>query len=116
MIWYQCIIGRVGVWHYLLSPMYISVVLFVSVLFLPVTFLPVTWFPWVSYVTGNNENLCKIIILFLFFILFLLSLANIYTLAFNLSTIAALFISPCSGALLGFRTDRSKIKYFFLIY
>jgi hypothetical protein len=97
--------------------MYISVVLFLSVLLLPAVFLPVTWFPWVSYVTNNNENLCKF---FLFFILyslfFIIFLANIYTLAFNLSTIAALFICPCSGALLGFRTDRSNMTHLFLFY
>jgi hypothetical protein len=51
-----------------------------------------------------------------FSILSLLSIANVYTLALNLSTIAALFISPCSGALIGFRTDRSNMTHLFLIY
>jgi len=120
IIWHQRIIKRVGVWRHLLSPMYISVVLFLSVLLLPAIFLPVTWFPWVYYVTGQNEDLCKRLVFFIsYFYSYFLYIANKYTLAFNLSTIAALFICPCSGTLLEFRTGRSKIieiTYLFLVY
>ena len=59
LVWHQRIIQRVGVWRHLLSPMYISVVLFLSVLLLPAIFLPVTWYPWVDYVTNKDTDLSK---------------------------------------------------------
>ena len=59
LAWHNRIIQRVGVWRHLLSPMYISVVLFLSVLLLPAIFLPVTWYPWVYYVTDDNTDLSK---------------------------------------------------------
>ncbi|CAF2361322.1 unnamed protein product [Rotaria sp. Silwood2] len=98
MSWYRHIVNRVGVWQHLLSPIYIFVVLYLSVLLLPTVFLPVTWFPWVMYVTNENEDL-----------------SNRYTLIFNLSTIAALIICPCSGALLDFRAHRSNKQRLFNI-
>ena len=74
MIWHQRVIKRVGVWRHLLSPMYISVVLFLSVLLLPAIFLPVTWYPWVYYVTSENQDLCKCWLIKIFALLvFLLS-------------------------------------------
>ncbi len=42
----------------------------------------------------------------------LIILANRYTFAFNLSTVAAMIICPLSGFLLGFKADKSKMFNF----
>lgn len=57
--WYMKIIKRKGVWHYLTSPLYILVVLFLSILLLPGIFLSVTWYPWVFYITKQDILLSK---------------------------------------------------------
>ncbi|CAF1035387.1 unnamed protein product [Rotaria sordida] len=98
MPWYRRIVNRVGVWQHLLNPIYIFVVLYLSVLLLPAVFLPVTWFPWIMYVTNGNENL-----------------SNRYTLIFNLSTVVALIICPCSGTLLDFRAHKNHKQRLFNI-
>ncbi|CAF3709331.1 unnamed protein product [Rotaria sordida] len=91
MKWYIRILKRQGVWHYLTSPLYLLVVLFLSILLLPGIFLAVTWYPWVYYITKQDTIL-----------------TNKYTFAFNLSTISAILICPLNGFLLGFKADKSK--------
>ncbi|CAF1274177.1 unnamed protein product [Rotaria sp. Silwood1] len=98
MKWYIRILKRKGVWYYLTSPLYILVVLFLSVLLLPGIFLSVTWYPWVYYITKQDKIL-----------------TNKYTLAYNLSTIAAIIICPINGFLLGFKADRSRKNKLFNI-
>ncbi|CAF4024076.1 unnamed protein product [Rotaria sordida] len=90
MKWYTRILKRKGVWYYLTSPLYILVVFFLSILLLPGIFLSVTWYPWVHYITQQNTPL-----------------TNKYTFALNLSTIAAIFICPLNGFLLGFKADKT---------
>ncbi|UJR12570.1 hypothetical protein I4U23_016746 [Adineta vaga] len=96
--WYARIFQRKGVWHYLTSPLYLLVILFLSVLLLPGIFLAVTWYPWVYYITKQD-----------------ITLTNQYTFAFNLSTSAAIIICPLNGFLLGFKADRSKKQKLFNI-
>ncbi|CAF0883502.1 unnamed protein product [Rotaria sordida] len=98
MKWYTRILKRKGVWYYLTSPLYILVVFFLSILLLPGIFLSVTWYPWVHYITQQNTPL-----------------TNKYTFALNLSTIAAIFICPLNGFLLGFKADKSKRNKLFNI-
>ena len=59
MKWYTRILRRKGVWHYLTSPLYLLVVLFLSILLLPGIFLAVTWYPWVYYITQQDRILSK---------------------------------------------------------
>ncbi|CAF3896288.1 unnamed protein product [Rotaria magnacalcarata] len=98
MKWYTRILKRKGVWQYLISPLYILVVLFLSILLLPGIFLSVTWYPWVYYITKKDTLL-----------------TNQYTFAFNLSTISAIIICPLHGFLLGFNADKSKKNKLFNI-
>jgi hypothetical protein len=58
--WYIKIYRRHGVWEHILSPVYIMLVLFTSMVLLPTIFLSVIWYPWVYYITDNNESLCKL--------------------------------------------------------
>lgn len=118
MRWYKQIYKRKGVWHYLTSPLYILVVLFLSILLLPGIFLSVTWYPWVEYITndtdlsiGRYDLYLKNIERFSFFLV-----ANRYTFAFNLAPIAAIIICPLNGFLLGFKADKSKLQSRCLIF
>lgn len=65
MKWYRRILERKGVWHYLTSPLYILVVLFLSFLLLTGIFLSVTWYPWVYYITNRDTLLSKLSIFIL---------------------------------------------------
>jgi hypothetical protein len=65
MKWYRRILERKGVWHYLTSPLYILVVLFLSFLLLTGIFLSVTWYPWVYYITNRDTLLSKLSIVIL---------------------------------------------------
>lgn len=94
---------------HLLNPLYILVVLFLSILLIPTVFLSVYWDPFITYLTQPNVSL-GIIILFRKYYFNLISLANKYTFAYNLSTIAAILICPINGYLLGFRADKSKFE------
>ncbi|CAF1117414.1 unnamed protein product [Adineta steineri] len=96
--WYTRILKRQGVWHYLTSPLYLLVVLFLSILLLPGIFLAVTWYPWVYYITQQDTLL-----------------TNKYTFIFNLSTISAIIICPLNGFLLGFKADKNKKQKLFNI-
>jgi hypothetical protein len=58
--WYINISRRHGIWEHILSPVYIMLVLFTSMVLLPTIFLSVIWYPWVYYITDNNESLCKL--------------------------------------------------------
>jgi hypothetical protein len=60
MKWYTRILKRKGVWHYLTSPLYILMVLFLSILLLPGIFLAVTWYPWVYHITKQDTILSKL--------------------------------------------------------
>ncbi|CAF3816856.1 unnamed protein product [Rotaria sp. Silwood1] len=98
MNWYERILKRKGVWHHLISPLYLLVVLFLSLLLLPGIFLSVIWYPWVYYITKQDTIL-----------------TNKYTFAFNLSTVSAIIICPLNGFLLGFKSDKSKKQKLFNI-
>ncbi|CAF4879137.1 unnamed protein product [Rotaria sp. Silwood1] len=59
MNWYERILKRKGVWHHLISPLYLLVVLFLRLLLLPGIFLSVIWYPWVYYITKQDTILSK---------------------------------------------------------
>jgi len=98
---------------YLLNPLYILVVLFLSIVLISTVFLSVFWEPLITFLTKEDLSLgiyfikCENVEFIYRLKLFLLG--NKYTFVYNVSTISAILICPINGYLLGFKAHKSKI-------
>jgi len=50
-------INEKSFWKYLIDPLYILVVLFLSILLIPSVFLSVYWQPFITFITNKNNLL-----------------------------------------------------------